>query len=518
MQLSVKRMDEKLNSSFRYIFNSWTGRIGLLMLLVLLTIPVCSQKVAQVQFSANTTEVDAKLGKDTRRLLGNVVFEHAGAKMYCDSAYFYAKRNSLDAFNNVYINQGDTVHLYGEHLFYDGNTKIAQVRNNVKLINRETTLTTQSLDYDISAGVGYYTNHADIVNKENDLKSRIGHYYTRSDMFDFQDSVVVVNPSYTIYSDRMKYNTKSRITFFSGPTEIIGDSSYIYCEKGWYNTVTDISQLNQNALVRNTKQIIKGDSLYYEKLTGFGRAVNNVEIVDNKQNIILRGNFGIYHELSDYARLTDHAQFIQVTSEDTLYLHADTLLSEVDTAGTKFIKAYYGVRLFKSNFQGKCDSMAYSMTDSVIRLYDEPVLWSDENQLTAEYIEIQTEKRQAKTMFLKRSSFIISQEDSTKYNQIKGKNMTCHFRNNQLYRIDVNGNGQTVYYPEDKDGFIGANKAECSDLRIFLIDGKINTISFLVKPDAVLHPIESAPVEELILKGFQWLEKLRPLDKEDIFR
>ncbi len=512
-------MGEKLNRVFWYTFLSYVGKTGLLGVLLSIACPGYTQRVTQVQFSAQTTEVDAKLGKDTRRLIGNVVFEHAGARMFCDSAYFYAKRNSLDAFNNVYINQGDTVHLYGDHLYYDGNTKIAQIRQHVKLINRETTLTTEALDYNISEGVGYYTNHADIINQENTLKSRIGHYYTRTDLFDFQDSVVVVNPDYTIYSDRMKYNTDTRIAYFSGPTEIIGDSSYIYCERGWYNTVTDISQLNQNALVKNTKQTIKGDSLYYEKHTGYGKAIKNVEILDKEQNVILRGNQGIYYEDIDYARLTDHAQFIQVTSEDSLYLHADTLLSEVDSSGTKYIKAYYGVRLFKSNLQGKCDSMAYSMADSVIRLYDGPVLWSDENQISAEYIEIQTERRQAKTMYLQRASFIISQEDSTKYNQIKGKNMTCHFRNNELYRIDVNGNGQAVYYPpDDKGDIIGANKAECSDLIIFLKDGKVNTISLLKKPDAVLFPIESAPVNELILKGFQWLEELRPRDKDDIFR
>jgi lipopolysaccharide export system protein LptA len=512
-------MDEKLNTFFNLLGTGRIGKNGILVALLFLFIPACSQRVAKVKFSANTTEVVAKLGKDTRRLIGNVVFEHAGAKMYCDSAYFYSKRNSLDAFNNVYINQGDTVHLYGDHLFYDGNTKVAQIRKDVKLINRETTLTTQALDYNISEGVGYYTDHAVIINQENNLTSRIGHYYTRSDLFDFQDSVVVVNPDYTIYSDRMKYNTKSRITYFFGPTEIIGDSSYIYCEKGWYNTATDVSQLNQNALVRNKKQTVKGDSLYYEKLTGFGRAINNVEIIDSQQHIILRGNRGIYYDQSDYARLTEHAQFIQVSDNDSLYLHADTLLSEVDTSGTKYIKAFYGVRIYKSNLQGKCDSMSYSLADSVIRLYYEPVLWSDENQITAEYIEIQTEKRQAKTMYLERSSFITSEVDTSKFDQIKGKNMTCHFKNNELYRIDVNGNGQTVYYPSDEnDELIGANKAECSDMIIFLKDGKVNTISFLKKPDAVLYPIETAPINELLLKGFHWFEGLRPRDKYDIFR
>ena len=211
--------------------------------------------------------------------------------------------------------------------------------------------------------------------------------------------------------------------------------------------------------------------------------------------------------------------FIQVSStNDSLYLHADTLLSEVDTAGTKFIKAYYGVRMYRDDMQGKCDSMSYSLSDSVIRLYYSPVLWYNEYQITAEFIEIQTEHRQPKTMYLYRSSFIVGLEDSTKYNQIKGKNMICHFKNSELYRIDVSGNGQTVYYPKDKEEIIGANKAECSNLIIYFKDGEVNTISFLNKPDAILYPLDKAPLNELLLKGFKWMDDIRPLDKEDIFR
>lgn len=493
--------------------------VKFLLIVLLFSLPVnlFSQKTAKVQFSAATTEVDANLGRDTKRLLGNVIFTHGGAKMYCDSAHFYSKKNSLDAFHNIYINQGDTVHLYGDYLHYDGNTKIANVRRNVRLINSETTLTTEALDYDIANSIGYYMNYAKIVNVENELESNVGHYYATQDMFDFQDSVKIVNPDYTMYSNRLKYNTESKVSYFFGPTEIISDSSYIYCERGWYDTQTDISQLNQNALVKNPKQIVKGDSLYYEKLTGFGRAIKNVEIHDLEQDIILKGNRAIYYENSDYARLTERAEFIQLSPEDTLHLHADTLLSEVDTSGTKFIKAYYGVKIFRNNMQGKCDSMAFSFADSVIRLYDEPILWSDVNQLTSEYIEIHTKNSQIRTMYLNKASFIISKADSSYFNQIKGKNMVCHFKNNELYRVDVNGNGQTVYYPPDDDEIIGVNKIECSDLIIFLKEGKVNTITFLKKPDAVLYPMDQAPINELILKGFKWFEADRPKTKVDIF-
>ncbi len=478
---------------------------------------IAAQKVTRVQFSAATTIVDTRLGKDTKRLIGNVVFTHGSTKMYCDSAYFYSKKNSLDAFSNVYINQADTVHLYGDKLHYDGNTRVAQIRNNVRLLNRETTLTTEELDYDIGASVGFYPDHANIVSGENQLESRVGHYYTTADMFDFQDSVVVVNPDYTIYSDRMKYNTETKITYFNGPTEIFGDSSYIYCERGWYNTETDISQLNQNAVVQNTQQTVKGDSLYYEKSTGYGRAVNNVEIIDLDQNIILRGNNGIYYDQQEYARMTDRAEFVQITPDDSLHLHADTLVMELDSNGTKFIKAFYGTRIFKSNLQGKCDSMAYSFADSVIRLYNEPVLWSEESQISAEYIEIQTENRQAKTMYLEKSAFIVSKQDTSHFNQIKGKNMTCLFRRNRLYRVDVNGNGQTVYYPMDNDEVIGANKVECSNMIIYLNEGKVASISFLKNPNGTLYPLDNAPINELILKGFHWLSDQRPQSREDIF-
>jgi len=162
--------------------------------------------------------------------------------------------------------------------------------------------------------------------------------------------------------------------------------------------------------------------------------------------------------------------------------------------------------------------MAYSLADSVIRLYYEPALWFEENQITAEFIEIHTENRKPKTMYLHQSSFIVNMEDTSKYNQIKGKNMTCHFRNSQLYRIDVSGNGQTVYYPKDEEKIIGANKAECSDLIIYLKDGKVSSISFLKKPNAILYPLDKAPINELLLKGFKWMDELRPKNKKDIFR
>jgi lipopolysaccharide export system protein LptA len=477
-----------------------------------------AQPPKQVELKADFMEYDQNIAGGAYRLIANVVFSHEGALMYCDSAYFYPVTNSLDAFSRVHINQADTLNLYGDFLHYDGNTRIAQVRRNVRLLGRNTKLTTRELDFDLGKNVGYYTRHADIESGDNRLSSMQGYYYSREQMYYFRDSVVLRNPDYTMYTDTLRYHTPTSVAYFDGPTEIIGDSSYIYCEDGWYNTETDKSMLKEKVLVKNKNQIIKGDSLYYEKNTGFGLGYSHVELFDVVQNIILRGNHAIIYQDEDRALLTDSAQFIYITQEDSLYIHADTLRALPDSAGHKQLIAYYGVRVFKTDLQGICDSLYYSTSDSILRLFDEPVLWSETNQLTADYIEIWTRNKQIDQLHMQQMAFIINQEDSTKFNQIKGRSMVGFFRNNELYKIVAKGNGQTVYYAKDNGELVGVNIARSSDLTIWLKDNKPDKISFQVEPTGTLYPLDTAPREELILRDFKWLDKLRPKNRQDIFR
>jgi lipopolysaccharide export system protein LptA len=409
--------------------------------------------------------------------------------------------------------------LYGDYLHYDENTRLAQLRRNVRLITSNTELKTTELDFDMATSTGFYTRHADIESGENKLKSRKGYYYSRQEMYYFMDSVVLWNPDYIIYSDTLKYHTPSTVAYFYGPTEIIGDSSYIYCEDGWYNTQTNISMLKENALVKNKTQTIKGDSLYYERETGYGEGFSNIELLDEEQNIILRGDHAIVHQKEDSALITQRAVFIYVTNEaDSVYIHADTLRAMPDSGGARQLKAYFGVKLYKSDLQGVCDSLHYSTTDSIIRLYYQPVLWSGVSQLSADYIEIWTKNREVYQLHMNQTSFMINQEDSGKFNQIAGKTMVGHFRNNEPYKVVVKGNGQTVYYAKDKEELVGVNIAQSSNITIFLKDTKPDEIRFYVKPTGTTYPLNMVPEEQLILKNFKWVENLRPKSKEDIFK
>lgn len=476
------------------------------------------QETKQIDITSDFIEFDSQLGNGAKRLMGNVKFKHGDIYMTCDSAYYFSDVNIVDAYSSVHLWQADTLDLYGDYLKYEGNIKFAKVRNNVILIDKETRLTTDYIDYNFGENMAYYLSGGKIVNGENNLESTIGYYYTQKKLFFFKDSVIITNPDYTMYSDTLRYNTLTEVAFFLGPTDIISDNNYIYCENGWYNTKSDISQFNNNAYLESDGTILKGDSIYYERESGFGKAFVNVELIDTTQNIVFTGNYAIYYEESEYALLTDSALMIKIDGPDSLFVHADTLMTQPDSIPeNRIIKTFHHVKFYRDDIQGKCDSLIYSDVDSVFRFFGEPVLWSDENQMTAEFIELYTRNNQLYKVEMINSSFIISKEDSSRFNQIKGRDMTGFIRGKQLYRIDVNGNAESIYYGKDKEEIIGVNKALSSNLFIRFRDNKINDIIYLTNPTGTYYPVNNFPLTESKLANFIWFEKYRPLNKAEVF-
>ncbi len=530
--------------------------IPLILLLIMSTIAIAQKKKSIELLHANSLEFDKSLGVDAKRLLGNVAFKDGNTIMYCDSAYIY-NSNSADAFGHVHISQNDSVNAYGDLLKYDGTTKIAELQKNVRLTDKDMTLTSNILFFDTQNNIATYHGGGTIVSKENTLTSENGYYYTKSKEIIFKKNVVLTNPRYTMNSDTLKYNTSSKIANFLGPTTIKSQHDFIYCENGFYNTITDIAQFNKNAYLISKNQQLKGDSLYYDKKNGIGKGFNNISIVDTSQNITITGDYSYSNEFTNVDIVTGNAVMTQVHGKDTLFIHADTLRAENEAAKSamqvtkvvtqetakgkkakkqkqllaienskpevksdstyKVLKAYHKVKIFKTDLQGKCDSLVYSYRDSIMRFYKDPVLWSDKSQLTAEQMELKTNKGSLQSILLTNSAFIISQEDSVRFNQIKGKVMRGYFTDNKLRKIKVEGNGQTIYYGKDKDKYIGVNKAECSDLLIFLKDNEVEKITFINRPDATLYPINELSPSDLLLKDFVWKIKHRPLSKNDIF-
>lgn len=297
-----------------------------------------------------------------------------------------------------------------------------------------------------------YFGGGTITDKENVLTSNRGYYFSKSKMVFFKDSVVLTNPKYYIYADTLKYHTVSKIAGFEGPTHIVStgaDSARIYCEQGWYNTVEGKSSFNKNAWIISKTNKLSGDSLVYDDKTKVGYGYGNVAISDSVQKVTITGDYGYNNDVSKDAWVTGRAILVKAFDKDSLFMHADSLYAKQDTISlTRTWMAYKGVRIFKSDLQGKCDSLVYTTADSTLSFYNEPVLWSEQNQLTAVFMNMQMANGEINELRLKDAAFIISSEDSIRLVPIglKAENMIGYFENDDLNSISVEGNGQSIYY------------------------------------------------------------------------
>ncbi len=495
------------------------NRIKTIFQFLLFAFPLMSMGQTNITYEADLMR-SHEINKNISVLVGNVVFNHEGTRLFCDSAYFFQIENKIEAFSKVRIKMSDTLNIYGDMLKYDGNTKIAEIYRNVKLIDNQTVLTTDYLNYDRKSGIASYNTGGKIIDKENVLTSKIGHYFTSKKQFFFKKDVLLTNPKYTIDSDTLMFNTVTEIAYFYGPTNIVSKENTIYCENGWYNTKTDKSQFSKNAWLETKTQHLDGDSLYYDRKIGFGKAFNNVTLIDTVKNITVKANYIENSELYHKSMATDSVLAIFVDNGDSLFLHADSLKAKYDTADNiELIIAFHKVKFFRSDIQGSCDSISFVMRDSLMTMYYTPVLWTDENQLTADTIMLLTGEKEMKEMFLRSNAYIISQSDSNQYNQVKGKNMQGFFSKNQLYKIKVKGNSETIYYMKEENSteLLGINKAVASDLLIFIINKQIETITFIKSPEGTLYPANELAEPDRLLKNFKWRDAQRPKQKMDVF-
>ena len=523
---------------------------------------------------------------NAQRLLGNVNITVDGAIMWCDSLYNYTN-NTVDAFGNVHIVRGDTLNMYADFINYSGNTKLAKARRNVKLIDKQVTLTTDSLDYSMINDMASYNYSGTVKDSTNILTSLIGLYYVNERKAYFRTNVDGLTKDYKIKSDTLIYFTNTQKVYIEGPTHIFNEKDTLYAEYGWYDSMKNLANLTKKPSIWNEKQKVKADSIFYDKEKGEGLALGNAHLQDIENSIIVEGNRIEYNDISKIALATDSAVLIMYSEQDTLFLHAEILRTIPDTTtirkpvkaktpanlkapqkavgdsvatvapeiattekpvlradslavinpaladttliadstivekpkDPRLVLAYRKVRFFRNDLQGKCDSLVYWSKDSTIQLYTDPVIWSNKNQLTAKFIEMINRSKDPDEVNMKDDAFIISMEDdSLRFNQIKGKNMTGFIRKNELYRINVNGNGQSNYYARDKDGIIGLNKAESSNIVISLNKGKVQKITFIKSPEGELKPMANIDDGDKILPGFKWLEDIRPKSKKDIFR
>ncbi|MDR0430259.1 MAG: hypothetical protein LBH58_07270 [Tannerellaceae bacterium] len=468
---------------------------------------------------AKVLSFDKEINPDVQVLIGDVCFRHDSSYMYCDSAYFYEVSNSLEAFSNVRMEQGDTLFIYGNWLFYDGNTQLARLRENVRMENNQVTLFTDSLNYDRQANVGYYFEGGCIVDEENELSSYYGQYSPDTKIAIFNDSVQLENPQFTLYSDTLEYSTDNKIATILGPSTIVSDSGIIHSSRGWYNTETNVSLLLDRSEVLSGDRILIGDSIVYNRDTGFSEVFGNISIKDTANQVTLEGQYGYYNEDTEFAFVTDSARFLEYSQGDTLFLHADTLFMTTLDSTYREIRAYYGVRFYRVDLQGVCDSMQFNTRDSVLYMYTDPVVWNESYQLYGDTIAVYMNDSTINYAHVIQFAFAIQHLDSSYYNQLKGNDLKAYFEGRNVRQIDINGNAESIYYPLEEDGAkIGLNQTKSAYLSIWVNENKLEKLKIWPTPEGTMTPIPDLQPDKKTLKDFYWYDYLRPVSRDDIYR
>ncbi len=468
--------------------------------------------------NANFQNIDEKEFPGAIIATGNVEFEHDGAKMTCDKAIVFPKRNFIQAYGDVYVNQGDTIVQTSKYANYDGNTKKAISWGDVVLKDPQMTLTTDTLHFDREKQIVFYEDHGVIRDSINTLESNLGHYYLETNKFKAQSDVVVTGEDHVLKSNHLDYYTNSGIAYLHGPSTITNEENSIYCEKGYFNTKTNISYFNKNAEIHYSDRIIEGDSLYYDQPIGFASATGNIKITDTINNSVIKGNYAELFELKDSIFITQRAVAISVMEKDSLYMHGDTLFL-TGKPEKRILKAFNHVKIFSKDLRGKCDSIYSDQSTGLTFMYRSPVVWAQGNQITGDTIELisNVKTEQMDSLKVYNNAFVV-QKDSVGFTQLSGKKLLGKFQNNDLRIVDMLGYSKSIYYVRDEDGkLIGVDKQESNTLKFLIENNEIIEVQAIGNPEAKTYPLKKFPREERYLKGFIWRESEQPLTKEDIF-
>lgn len=458
-------------------------------------------------------------------LYDGVRAEHEGMVLFADSALLNIKYNNFTAYDNVKIHLSDTSFIYGDDLYYDAETRIVDVYGDtVVFIDGATELRTAHLSFDRNSNVASYDTWGYTVSGDQSLKSREGYYFSNTKQMEIFRKVELCDSSMTLYTDTLYYNTDSKLASFVSPTNIYSDSADIYSEKGTYNTYTRYAVSNMASRIQSGVRILTCDSLFYDGRTQHGDAFGNVVIVDTVNRITCSGTIGVTDQHFGFSYVTDSALVVLIDENgDSLFMHADTVYAYSDT-NDQFtsIQTYYHTKVYRFDLQGMCDSAYYSVADSMLTLYGSPVLWNDNYQCLSDTIVLLHDAKGISQVLMRHNLFIAEWVDSSRFNQLKGRNGVLYFSGGKPSYGDVLGNAQMVYYITEEDSvgnyaLIGVNVGVSSNMRIYFLNGKMNRLLSYVNPDMHTYPVDQLPDEYYRLHGFGWFHNRRPKNRHDVF-
>ena len=525
------------------------GLRAYVILLIIFSLSVTAQnpktpKIVEIRQAGGSTQ-------DQEKFPGaNILFKtpnkrvklfHEGALIESDKAYFYSRDNYFKAIGDVIFTQGDSLLMTCNTIEYDGKTKTAIAIGNVDLKKSDMTLKTEKLNLDRVNNKAFYNTKGVVVDSASTLTSQRGTYFMSENKYRFTSDVTILNPKYIVNSEQLDYFTELNQAYLYGKSKIKGETYTILCERGFYDMQREKGVFKENATLYYDDKIIKGDSLYFESERDYASASKNVSIIDSLNNSVITGHYGEIFKAKDSAIITRRAMAINIVDQDSLFIHADTLVA-TGPQDKRILRGYYDVRILKSDIRGRSDSLYLDQSIGLTKLLSRPltnqqeqifteadrnganpVLWFGESQMSGDKIFLLSDlvTRKLDSLKITGNIFIIEKDTLSVdgYQQIKGGILNGAFKEGRLDNIVITKNTEMVYYLyNDEDlQLIGIDKTTCSALQMNFTDGQIEDITFLVSPNGDVYPEEELPLNDRTLKGFIWRITERPETIEDLF-
>jgi len=500
---------------------------GLMVILVCLT-PIFSQKELELLPGAEYTIYD-----DIKKIVylsGNVRFKHGNTMMYCDSARYEEVNKKVFAYGKVHMNSQDTLNLFCDSLHYSDRTKLATLFGNVRVRDRYYRIDTEELYFHTKNETMTYHKGAVITNmtKNEKLTSGTGVYYKKSEVFNVGKNVVFQDDRFHINTDTMRYKTRTDEINFYGKTRIeqLEDSTIIYCKKGYFNAKKNDGIFEGNAKIFKPEQHLFGDKLTYNGKQELAVGEGNVRLIDFKENVDIFCGHAVSDGKQKFKKATVNPVFFNYKDKDTSYLMADTIFIQLDSLDEiLFINAYKNVQYASESYYAICDSLSNTAVDSTTRLFDAPILWSENTQMTGDYMEVLQDSSHIREARVEGNALSVSEvEKDLYYNQVVGKNMTGYFTEGKLKLVHVVGNAKTIYFVEEEkenDSTLIINRQGMArmlsgELKVALDSGEVTRVTHIGEPDGVFYDMNKIPEKEMKTESFRWEIEKKPIDPMSI--
>ena len=503
---------------------------------------------------------------------GNVIIQQGDSlTVFSDSLEYMGDKRVADLFGEVVLQDGDK-ELFTSYLNYDLTSKTGRYtqgglvtqgptqliskkgvyavnskqlffKDSVVVVNEKMTLRADTLEFDSESQIatflgptlihqdsatiyceaGFYDIATELAEFEKNAQYQKGQQKATADLITFDGTIKEIrltgNANFidgdkVAKAETIRYEEDTNLTFLEGNAEfkdpeqeVTGDMIKYDSEKGSFKT-------EGRSVLVDSSQILIADQFDFDSEQGLGFATGTVEWQDTIENLSIQSEELAYDKSKNYVKASGARPLLSIkVGKDTLYLASDTLISSEteDSLAKKILEAFTDVRIYKTNLQAVCDSLSYSASDSLFKLYEDPIIWSDTSQFKADSIYMYLANNQIDKIILYQNGLIINTPDFQYYNQIRGAEITAFFNYGNLNRMKVDGNAESIYFARDEeDAYLGMNQTTCSEMLILFGANEVDQIKFYSQPNATMFPIEKIQDSPPTLEGFRWDFEKRP--------